>query len=56
MSTETVGMTPAASAPDAVTEAAGHLAAGDAEAALEALRRAAETDAEVDAEWAAVDG
>ena len=45
MLTETVGRTPAASAPDAVAEAAGHLAAGDAEAALGTLRAAAETDA-----------
>jgi glycosyltransferase involved in cell wall biosynthesis len=45
MLTQTVGRTPAASAPDAVAEAAGHLAAGDAEAALGALRAAAETDA-----------
>ena len=46
MLTETVGRMPAASASDAIAEAAAHLAAGDAEAALGALRRAAEADAD----------
>src|SRR5580704_12834285 len=36
---------PTASTPDNVTEAAGHLAAGDAQAALDALRGAAEANA-----------
>jgi hypothetical protein len=45
MSTETAGLTPAASAPEGVAEAARHLAAGDAQAALDALRRAAGADA-----------
>jgi len=44
MSTDTAGTLPAASASNAVTAAAKHLAAGDAQAALDALRRAAETD------------
>ncbi|HXP76555.1 MAG TPA: hypothetical protein VN823_20625 [Stellaceae bacterium] len=45
MSTEMAATVPAATAADAVTTAAQHLAAGDAEAALEALHAAAEADA-----------
>ena len=44
VSTETVGTISAEPAGDVVAEAGRHLAAGDAQAALDALRRAAETD------------
>ena len=44
MSTETVATIPAAPAADAVGEAGRHLAAGDAQAALDALRGAAEAE------------
>ena len=45
MPAEAVGTMPTASTPDNVTEAAGHLAAGDAQAALDALRGAADANA-----------
>ena len=44
MSTDSVAMTPAELASDAIAEAAAHLAAGDAQAALDALRDVAEAD------------